>query len=432
MRGLWGTRSFRVFWIASTLSALGTSAYVMALTWLTARFYGAHGIALLALGYGIPQILLELFGGAAADHMRRRKSYALTESSLLLVALLLWLVSTRGVVPLWLLVVVSAGNGIISSLDTPARSALIGEMVRRKDLVTAQQFFSVSSQLANIFGPALGGVLLSVGGGGQANEQAAFLFNVFSYVPVLLSLPLLPGVASSAPVRREKPHVLDVVRGVQEGLNFVRTHRSLVILMQLLAVVMVLGGPFQQLLPIFVRDSSILESSHVAYAVLLTAVGLGGLVGSLLGVALAASRQRFLALSIGALGLGGAILLFTTSQMIHWASLSAFLAGACSIFTVNLDTALLQGMTPLEVQGRVSSIASLGKGLQSLSAAAASAAIELLHGVLGLSHSCGLILALLGGGLMACTLGLWRPLTSLATGAVTPALRLRTTDQVDG
>lgn len=428
LRGLVSNRSFRVFWIASTLSALGTSAYVMALTWLTARFYGAHGIALLALGYGIPQIMFELFGGAATDHMRRRKTYALTEGTLLVIAVLLWLVSTRGIVPLWLLVVVSSCNGIIASLDTPARTALIGEMVRPKDLVSAQQLFSVSSQLANIVGPALGGVLLSIGGHGHANEQAAFLFNVLSYVPVLLSLPLLPGAASPAPVRRERLQALDVVRGIREGLHYVRAHRRLVVLMQMLAVVMVLGGPFQQLLPIFVRDSSALESSHVGYAVLLTAVGSGGLVGSLLGVALAESRQRFLALSIGALGLGGGILLFSTSQMIHWASLFAFLVGACSVFTVNLDTALLQGMTPRDMQGRVSSMASLCKGLQSLSAAAASEAIGLLNRSAGLRHGSELVLVLLGGGVIVCTLGLWRPLASLAMGGTTPCPPLTATE----
>jgi len=175
LRGLWKNRIFRFFWMASTLSSLGTSAYVMALSWMTARFYGAHGIALLALGYGIPQLMLELFGGAFADRLPRRRAFALTQSTLLLVAVVLWLVSTRMLVPLGLLVVVSACNGVISSLDTPARSALIAEMVPSEELVSAQQLFATSSQLTNVFGPALGGVLLSTGGGAHANEQAAFL-----------------------------------------------------------------------------------------------------------------------------------------------------------------------------------------------------------------------------------------------------------------
>jgi hypothetical protein len=52
------------------------------------------------------------------------------------------------------------------------------------------------------------------------------------------------------------------------------------------------------------------------------------------------------------------------------------MAGACGILALNLDMALVEGLTPLALQGRVSAIASLGKGLQSFSAAGASAMIH--------------------------------------------------------
>lgn len=414
LRGLWKNRIFRFFWMASTLSSLGTSAYVMALSWMTARFYGAHGIAMLALGYGIPQLMLELFGGAFADRLPRRRAFALTQSTLLLVAVVLWLVSTRMLVPLGLLVVVSACNGVISSLDTPARSALIAEMVPSEELVSAQQLFATSSQLTNVFGPALGGVLLSAGQGAHANEQAAFLFNVLSYFPVLLCIPLLPRPGLSALKRPGGWRADDVLREIGQGLTYVRDRRDLVLLMQLLAVVMVLGGPFQQLLPVFVHDSSMLGSSHAIYAALLSALGLGGFIGSLLGVAVSEQPQRWLALLLGSLGLGSAIMLFAGSQVIHWASLSSLLVGACSIFTINLDTALSSGMTPLGMQGRVASITSLGKGLQSLSAAVLSEAIAQFGGVIGRSQAAGLIMVLMAAGLIASTLLLWRPLVTLA------------------
>jgi hypothetical protein len=56
-------KSFRRFWVANIFSNLGTSAFVMALSWLTVKQYGAFGIASLALGYGIPQFCLQLIGG---------------------------------------------------------------------------------------------------------------------------------------------------------------------------------------------------------------------------------------------------------------------------------------------------------------------------------------------------------------------------------
>jgi len=422
LRGLWQSTPFRRFWIANTISSLGTSAYVMAVSWLTVRMYGSHGIALLALGYGIPQLVLELVGGAAADRTPRRKLYVLTETSLFLLAAVLWLASTRGNVSLWLLVGVSACNGVISAFDTPARTALIGELVGSNDQVSAQQAFNVSSQLTTIFGPALGGLLLSLGNHGSSNEQAAFFFNCFSYLPILLCFPFLPS-PSHRPDQKSgaRRQMHEVLRGIRQGLVVIGQGRSLRRLMQLLAVVMLLGGPFQTLLPIFVHERLAQGAVHTSYAALLSAVGLGGFAGSLLGLASSDQRQRFLALAIGAVGLGLSLLLLASTRVIHWASLSAFLAGACSIFTINLDTALLQGMTPPEMQGRVSSIASLGKGLQSLSAAAASEAIALLNHLFNHSwwhsNTYALVQGGLAVGLLAAAITLWAPLASLAEPA---------------
>jgi MFS family permease len=411
---LWSLSTFRAFWLASTLSNLGTSAYVMAMSWLTVRLYGSHGIALLALGYGIPQLLLELFGGAAADRTARRKLYMATESALFLVAAVLWLVSIKGVVPLWLLVAVSACNGVISAFDTPARTALIGEMVCSEDLVVAQQVFSVSSQITAVFGPALGGVLLSIGGRGHANEEWAFLFNVASYLPIILCFPFLPRVPSVDRALRQRLQVGDVLVGIRQGLVYVASRHVLVVLMQLLAVVMLLGLPFQALLPIFVHDSAPLGSDHTAYAALLSAVGFGGLVGSLVGVASTEQRPRFIALALASLGLGCSLLLLTFSRVIYWSSLSAFLAGAFSVFAINLDMALLQGLTVPQMQGRVSSIASLGKGLQSLIAAAASEAIGLLSHSPLRSSAFALVQGGLALALIVISLCLWGGLSRLS------------------
>ena len=79
-RSLWQLRVFRRFWVANLVSNLGTSAFVMALSWLTVKTYGASGIAALALGYGVPQFLLNVVGGAAADRISRRRLFQLTET----------------------------------------------------------------------------------------------------------------------------------------------------------------------------------------------------------------------------------------------------------------------------------------------------------------------------------------------------------------
>ena len=95
-------------------------------------------------------------------------------------------------------------------------------------------------------------------------------------------------------------------------------------------------------------------------------------MGALVGMASGSTRQPGGPLLASAVGLGVSIVLLAASGVIHWASLAAFFAGACGVLAVNLDTALVEGLTPVALQGRVSAIASLSKGLQSFSAATAS------------------------------------------------------------
>ena len=377
-RSLWQLRVFRRFWVANLVSNLGTSAFVMALSWLTVKTYGASGIAALALGYGVPQFVLEVVGGAAADRINRRRLFQLTETGFLVVALTLWLVSIHGTVPLWLLVAVNACNGAISAFDSPARTALISEMVPQHQWMEAQQLYSASSNITNIFGPALGGVLLSIGTSNRSHEEVAFFFNVLSFLPLLILIPFLPSPRAATHAARSKGE--SFLRSVAEGLQFVRGQWSLRSLLQLLAVVMLLGMPFQTLLPIFVHGHPAMGGgqSHGYYAALLSAVALGGFVGALLGMASSSGCRPGGPLLAAAVGLGLSIVLLASSAVIHWASLAAFFAGACGVLAVNLDTALVEGFTPVALQGRVSAIASLSKGLQSFSAAAASG---LMHGV---------------------------------------------------
>jgi len=360
------------------VSSLGSKAFVVALSWLTVKSYGAAGIAALALSYGLPQFFLQLVGGTAADRMTRRRLFLLAETGFLLVALLAWLSSVRGMVPLWLLVGINFCNGAISSFALPARTALVGEMVPKSEQVEAQQLYSACFIIGNIFGPALGGVLMSIGQGNRSHEEIAFFFNVLSCLPLLALIPCLPFGHSSVSVKTKLGSSL--LRSVGEGVKFVRDNSSLRVLLQLLAVVMLLGMPFQTLLPIFVHGHHAMggSQSHREYAALLSAVGFGGLAGSLLGLLSGRTRQPGLPLLLAAAGLGVSIFLLALSDVLDWASLAAFLAGMCSVLAVNLDIALVQAMTPADLQGRVSAITSLGKGLHSFSAAAASALIAFI------------------------------------------------------
>ena len=410
MADLLSRPGFRVFWLANLGSNLGTSAFVLAINWLTVKQYGAAGIASLALAYGLPQMLLQLVGGTVSDRIDRRRLFGLTQAGLLLMAVLILIASLQGLVPLWLLCLVNGINGLLAAFDTPARTALVTDLVEPEEVTLAQQLYSLTASATNIFGPAIGGVLLSMGPTARSHEEVAFAFDVLSFVPLLIAIPWLPRT------RRQSASKESFRASLRAGLRYVRERGNLRTLLLLLSLVMVLGMPFQGLLPVFVQRHLSVETGHGFYAALMSAVGLGSFVGSLLGMGLIERWRAGLLLAAASAGLGASVLILSGSNVVHWASLSAFLAGSFSTLAISVDNALLQAGTEREMQGRINAIANLTKGLQSLSLAAAGYAIHLLAGSQLFGSGYQLVQVCLGLALLTGVGALWPQLRRFAMG----------------
>lgn len=94
--------AFRRYWAAQLLSQSGAWMQTTAQSWLVYRLTGSA----LALGATwflplLPVIPLTLLGGALADRMPRRRLVILTQSGLLLQALLLTLLTASGAIRVW-------------------------------------------------------------------------------------------------------------------------------------------------------------------------------------------------------------------------------------------------------------------------------------------------------------------------------------------
>jgi predicted MFS family arabinose efflux permease len=395
---------FRAFWLANLISNLGTSAFVLAINWLTVKQHGPAGIATLALAYGLPQMLLQLVGGTVSDRINRRWLFTLTQSGLLAMALLILGASLQGMVPLWLLALVNGMNGLIAAFDTPARTALVTDLVQPQQVSVAQQLYSLTSSVTNIFGPALGGVLLSLGPNARSHEEVAFAFDALSFLPLLVSIAWLPRGSGTGGMRSTGESFR---ASLQAGLEMVRVRTDLRTLLLLLALVMALGMPFQGLLPVFVQRHLIAEGGHTFYASLMSAVGLGSFVGSLLGMGLLERIRAGRLLAGATAGLAISVLILSASNVVHWASLSVFVAGTCSYLAISTDNALLQAGTERDMQGRINAIANLTKGLQSLSLAAAGYTIHLISATHRFGSGYQAVQISLAISLLAGVIGLW-------------------------
>lgn len=122
---------------------------------------------------------------------------------------------------------------------------------------------------ARVVGPAVAGFLMAYVG-----MKWCFLLNGFSFIAVIVGLRMmrLPKFVPPA-----EPH--STGRHILEGFAYVAGHRRVRILLLLFGVVGIFGWSYSVLLPAYATD--VLHVGERGYGVLLSANGLGALLGAL-------------------------------------------------------------------------------------------------------------------------------------------------------
>src|SRR4029079_18855644 len=165
-----------------------------------------------------PVIIFGLFGGLIADQWPKRRTLLATQTSAMLLAFALFLLTATGVVQVWQVMILAALLGTTNAIDMPTRQAFAVEMVGREDVANAVGLNSALFNASRILGPAAAGLLI-----GATDISIAFLINGISFIAVILSylamrdseLRPMPAVA--------RPRTWGaVVESLAEGARYVR------------------------------------------------------------------------------------------------------------------------------------------------------------------------------------------------------------------
>src|SRR5512132_3650162 len=123
-------RRFFYLWLGQLLSVAGTQMQVWALFWhirtLTDQPIALGGVGLARI---LPVIGFSLVGGALADQFNRRKVLFITQTVMALSAVVLAALTFRGHIALWHIYVITAVQAIAVAFDSPARQALVPNLV---------------------------------------------------------------------------------------------------------------------------------------------------------------------------------------------------------------------------------------------------------------------------------------------------------------
>ena len=170
---------FRRIFLAQTVSTLGDNIapIVVAFAVLATRD-SAVDLGLVLAARMLPLALFVVIGGAWADRLPRKS---------IMVASDLVRLGTQGAFalvllvpdsPLWMLLVLQAGNGVASAFFRPASSGLIQEAVPKAQRQSANALLSATNNISGIVGPAIAALLIAFAGNAWAVGIDALSFGL--------------------------------------------------------------------------------------------------------------------------------------------------------------------------------------------------------------------------------------------------------------
>ncbi|MBI4300790.1 MAG: MFS transporter [Chloroflexi bacterium] len=344
-------RPYRLLWLGTLFSFGAMQMQGVARGWLVYKLTGsATALGGVTFAVGLPMVLLSLFGGVAADRWNKRNVILISQSMLCLVNFGLAILITIGVIQYWHVVIGAVLNGIVFSLNGPARTSLVADLVPEEKLTSAIAFNSTGTNLTAVAGPAVAGALIAAFG-----VEAAYYITSTFYLIAIVTIRGIP-ILAKAPIKRT------VLGDLLEGLRFVRVNGTIRLLLVWTLLVVLFGMQYQVLLPVFAVD--VLHVGASGLGTLLSAVGIGGLLGSLALAFLGDFEKKTMLLAGSCLALAAGLIFFSAVHVYALTLVGLGVVGFAGITYMATNNTIVMVTAGQQMRGRVMSLNTLGFGLQ--------------------------------------------------------------------
>jgi MFS family permease len=342
------TRNYRLFWFGQLISLTGTWMQDTALSWLILNLPGLEkpsvvfGTA-MAVRF-LPILLFALPSGVLADRMRKRRVLIATQSTQMVVALVLGVLVSTGSITIPLIYALAALRGFLDTIDGPARQSFVQEMVGGDDLPNGVALNATLFNSCRMFGPVVAAVVIKFAG-----IAPCFYINAASFIAV---------VAALAAMRTSELHILPrapregVWTQMHEGLRYVRHTGWLIVIFTVMAALGTFGYNFQTTIPLIAKFQH--AGSATTLALLLAFSGAGSVLAGLVAAYRSKPSQGLL--------LGSAVCFTVLLELVGispwpWLTMVLLLmAGFTGVLCMTSANTLVQLGVPGNLRGRVMGI----------------------------------------------------------------------------
>lgn len=310
--------------------------------------HSAFWSSIVAFCILIPVAAVGPIAGALADRVNKAILMSIGQSVATISALTAAILLAFGHLNLLLLVSTTTGVGIGNAIQNPAWSSLVPAVIGVKRMVNGGAMVRIAQQGSEFLGPLIATPLLVSSG----PESVYILCACFYGIGTIFALSLRHHVPFTP------ANHTGIIRPLKEALIYVSTQQRLLgALLLIVAFHCGLTMAYTGIIPKLAEVN--LHGGSQIYGELLTAVGLGAIIGAISVIVTARWLDLKLLLVITGILSGFSLVVLGFSTHIVLSFLGAILVGASQSAFMALYLALLQGTAPPEIRGRVAAFSNI-------------------------------------------------------------------------
>lgn len=344
-----GNPDYRLLWLGNLFSFFPFQMSQVARGYLAYDIGGAaSAIAFVALGWGLPQLVLAPVGGLLADRFPKKLVMSVSQLVLGVCALGTGLLVNFGAVELWHLFVLGMIQGAMFTINLPARQTFFATVVRPEQIANAVALNNLASNMTRIVGPSLAGGIMAIAVLGlPAVFYLAAAFNLAAFL--MLQLVRANGDPVETGRKREPAWT-----AMWAGFGYIVRTPLMFTLMGLAFVPLVLSSAYIQFMPIFAVDVYGVDAGGLG--VMFTFSGIGAIAGSLLAAALGRTKRKSLLQLASGAAFGLSIAVFAVMPQFAPGLVMLVVLGATSSVFMAMNSALILMASPKALYGRIMAV----------------------------------------------------------------------------
>ena len=340
-------RNFALLWLAQLISMTGDWVIFIA---LPIYMYQQTGSALatgaMFISNTLPRLLVGSVAGVFVDRWDRKRTMIVAD--FIRAALVIVLLGVIAAEQLWLIFPLAFLESAVSQFFNQAKNAVLPQLVRKRQLVTANSLSATSENLTRLIGPPLGGALIGILG-----VSSVLLLDAVTYAmsAALIMLIAVSRRRDSAPDEQGARGSIGIWTEWRSGLRVVAHNRRHSAVFISVGTATFGLGILNALMIVFVAE--VLGGGALQLSSLLAAQAGGGLAAGLLLSQAGRGLQPSRMIPLGAVGMALLVVAIVNSPNLAFAiPLTAILGAPVVAFFVSAQTLLHRGVSDA-YRGRV-------------------------------------------------------------------------------